>query len=145
MKVEATRFTEVGYVGKDVEQIIRDLMPTAVKLHRAWPAARACAGRERAEERILDALLPPTRGRARRSASTRRATTIDIGAEPSSQASSTGRSCASNYVGELDAREISWTSDEHRHRHHGPGMEELGQQLRPDVRQMAAANRTRKR
>jgi len=62
IKVEATKFTEVGYVGRDVESIIRDLVEVAIKLrrddtlkvmnHRAIDAA---------EERILDALLPPAR------------------------------------------------------------------------------------
>ncbi|MEM7293812.1 MAG: ATP-dependent protease ATPase subunit HslU [Pseudomonadota bacterium] len=62
IKIEATKFTEVGYVGRDVESIIRDLIDTAIKdiresekykvRHRAEDAA---------EERILDALLPPPR------------------------------------------------------------------------------------
>jgi ATP-dependent HslUV protease ATP-binding subunit HslU len=62
LKVEATKFTEVGYVGRDVESIIRDLMDIALKMvreeemnkvqHRAYEAA---------EERILDILLPPAR------------------------------------------------------------------------------------
>jgi ATP-dependent HslUV protease ATP-binding subunit HslU len=62
IKVEATKFTEVGYVGRDVESIIRDLMDIAIKLvreeetkkvrHRAFEAA---------EDRILDILLPPAR------------------------------------------------------------------------------------
>src|SRR5690606_6658214 len=59
VKVEATRFTEVGYVGKDVEQIIRDLADTAVKMQREQAKARVRSQAEdRAEERILDALLP---------------------------------------------------------------------------------------
>src|SRR5690554_4382285 len=59
VKVEATRFTEVGYVGKDVEQIIRDLADTAVKLYREQAKQRMrTQAEERAEDRILDALLP---------------------------------------------------------------------------------------
>ncbi|HET6434628.1 MAG TPA: AAA family ATPase, partial [Xanthomonadaceae bacterium] len=59
VKVEATRFTEVGYVGKDVEQIVRDLADTAVKMYRAQAKARVrTQAEERAEDRILDALLP---------------------------------------------------------------------------------------
>jgi ATP-dependent HslUV protease ATP-binding subunit HslU len=59
VKVEATRFTEVGYVGKDVEQIIRDLADTAVKMFREQAKQRVRSQAEdRAEERILDALLP---------------------------------------------------------------------------------------
>lgn len=60
VKVEATKFTEVGYVGKDVETIIRDLVEVAVKQARTQAAElvkeQASAA---AEERILDALLPP--------------------------------------------------------------------------------------
>lgn len=59
VKVEATRFTEVGYVGKDVEQIIRDLADTSVKLYREQAKVRVRnQAEERAEDRILDALLP---------------------------------------------------------------------------------------
>ena len=59
VKVEATRFTEVGYVGKDVEQIIRDLADTAVKLYREQAKVRVrTQAEEKAEDRILDALLP---------------------------------------------------------------------------------------
>ena len=62
VKVEATRFTEVGYVGKDVEQIIRDLADQAVKLHREQAKTRVRSQAEdRAEDRILDALLPRRR------------------------------------------------------------------------------------
>lgn len=62
IKVEATKFTEVGYVGRDVETIIRDLAEMAVKSHRerAMKANRARA-EDAAEERVLDALLPPAR------------------------------------------------------------------------------------
>ncbi|MEH6420667.1 ATP-dependent protease ATPase subunit HslU [Pseudomonas sp. CGJS7] len=59
VKVEATRFTEVGYVGKDVEQIVRDLADTAVKLYREQAKIRVrTQAEDRAEDRILDALLP---------------------------------------------------------------------------------------
>ena len=63
IKVEATKFTEVGYVGRDVETIIRDLAESAVKNGReqAMKAVRMRA-EDAAEERILDALLPPARG-----------------------------------------------------------------------------------
>lgn len=62
VKVEATRFTEVGYVGKDVEQIIRDLADTAFKMFREQAKQRVrTAAEERAEDRILDALLPRRR------------------------------------------------------------------------------------
>ncbi|AVP98821.1 HslU--HslV peptidase ATPase subunit [Ahniella affigens] len=59
VKVEATKFTEVGYVGKDVEAIVRDLIDVAIKEVRAKAKVRVMAEAERlTEERILDALLP---------------------------------------------------------------------------------------
>ena len=62
IKVEATKFTEVGYVGRDVESIIRDLMDIAVKMTReaAMEKVKGIA-LEAAEERILDILLPAAR------------------------------------------------------------------------------------
>jgi ATP-dependent HslUV protease ATP-binding subunit HslU len=60
IKIEATKFTEVGYVGRDVESIIRDLADIAVKMFREQEMARlGDQAEEAAEERILDALLPP--------------------------------------------------------------------------------------
>ncbi|MDN3557588.1 ATP-dependent protease ATPase subunit HslU [Halomonas maura] len=63
IKVEATKFTEVGYVGRDVESIVRDLTEAAIKLVReqAKDEVRHRA-EDAAEDRILDALLPPPRG-----------------------------------------------------------------------------------
>ena len=59
IKVEATKFTEVGYVGKEVEQIIRDLTDAAVKLTREQQMKKCRSlAEEAAEERVLDALLP---------------------------------------------------------------------------------------
>ena len=65
IKVEATKFTEVGYVGRDVETIIRDLVDMAIKSQRerAMKQMRARA-EDAAEDRILDALLPPARNGA---------------------------------------------------------------------------------
>ena len=60
VKVEVSKFTEVGYVGRDVDSVIRDLVEMAVKLvrdekeHEVWEAARA-----QAETKLLDLLLPP--------------------------------------------------------------------------------------
>lgn len=62
VKVEATKFTEVGYVGRDVESIVRDLVDVAIKLHREQEMKRVrFRAEEAAEERILDILLPPAR------------------------------------------------------------------------------------
>jgi len=63
VKVEATKFTEVGYVGKDVESIIRDLVETSVKQRREQEIAKVeQRAVDAAEERVLDALLTPARG-----------------------------------------------------------------------------------
>ncbi len=60
IKVEATKFTEVGYVGREVDSIIRDLMDIAVKMTREIEMAKVShRAEDAAEERILDALLPP--------------------------------------------------------------------------------------
>ena len=63
IKIEATKFTEVGYVGRDVDSIVRDLMEIGIKQAReqAMDQVRHRA-EDAAEERILDALLPPARG-----------------------------------------------------------------------------------
>ncbi len=127
VKVEATRFTEVGYVGKDVEQIVRDLADTAVKMYREQAKARVrLQAEERAEERILDALLP------------RRAPTM--GFEPGHaevQVSGPEDSTRAKFrkmlrAGELDAREIELelAANAGVDIMTPPGMEEMGQQLR---------------
>src|SRR6185295_18176806 len=62
LKVEASKFTEVGYVGRDVESMIRDLTDLAVKMVRDEEQEKvALRARELAEERVLDLLLPPVR------------------------------------------------------------------------------------
>ena len=62
IKIEATKFTEVGYVGRDVESVIRDLTDNALKMVREQAMARqANRAEDAAEDRILDALLPQAR------------------------------------------------------------------------------------
>ncbi|MEQ3697543.1 MAG: HslU--HslV peptidase ATPase subunit [Pseudomonadales bacterium] len=62
IKVEATKFTEVGYVGRDVESIIRDLVETSIKLLRETEVQKVRhRAADAAEDRILDVLLPPAR------------------------------------------------------------------------------------
>jgi len=134
VKVEATRFTEVGYVGKDVEQIIRDLADTAVKLYREQAKKKVrTQAEERAEERILDALLPRRETSPPAFGFGVQAATVDIGAEPSAQESETRQKLRRQLrAGELDEREIELELST------GigvdimtpPGMEEMGQQLR---------------
>jgi ATP-dependent HslUV protease ATP-binding subunit HslU len=62
IKVEATKFTEVGYVGKDVDSIIRDLVDAAVKQEREQQMkTRRRQAQDAAEDRVLDILVPPAR------------------------------------------------------------------------------------
>ena len=123
VKVEATRFTEVGYVGKDVEQIIRDLADTAVKLYREQAKVRVrTQAEERAEDRILDALLPRRSGGIGFDPEAARN-------EPSAQDNETRikfRKMLRN--GELDAREIELdlAANVSMDIMTPPGMEEMG-------------------
>src|SRR5262245_60409367 len=74
VKVEASKFTEVGYVGRDVESIIRDLAELAIAMVREEEKEKVqVRAREVAEERLLDLLLPPARAERRIHA---------VGAEP---------------------------------------------------------------
>src|ERR1700747_1113504 len=69
LKVEATKFTEVGYVGRDVDQIVRDLVESAIGMVRERRRAGVRARAEgAAEERLLDALVGPGSGPATREA-----------------------------------------------------------------------------
>ena len=67
VKVEASKFTEVGYVGRDVESMVRDLVELAVDMVRDERIEEVRHKAEQnAEERLLDVLLPPPRSRSRR-------------------------------------------------------------------------------
>src|SRR5229473_2988168 len=69
VKVEASRYTEVGYVGRDVESMIRDLAEIAIKMVREEERERVqVKAREAAEERLLDILYPAPAGKTRRAA-----------------------------------------------------------------------------
>jgi len=148
VKVEATRFTEVGYVGKDVEQIIRDLADTAVKLYRAQAKQRVrTQAEDRAEDRILDALLPKREAAPAFGFNPNATTTVDIGAEPSAQDSGTRQKLRKQLrAGELDEREIELDLSMNV----GvdimtpPGMEEMGQQLRQVFGQLAGGKTHKK-
>ncbi len=134
VKVEATRFTEVGYVGKDVEQIIRDLADTAVKLYREQAKVRVrTQAEERAEDRILDALLPKREAPQPAFGFGAQTATVDIGAEPSSKESDTRQKLRRQLrAGDLDDREIELelSAGQGMDIMTPPGMEEMGQQLR---------------
>jgi ATP-dependent HslUV protease ATP-binding subunit HslU len=125
VKVEATKFTEVGYVGKDVESIIRDLADVAYKLTREQAAKRVRSQAEdRAEDRILDALLP------------RRQTpsdwSHDAPAAPAIENDTRQKLRKQLREGALDEREIEldFAMNVGVEIMSPPGMEEMGAQLR---------------
>ena len=138
LKVEATKFTEVGYVGRDVESIIRDLADCAMKMVREQELDKVRdKAADAAEERVLDALLPGP-------------TTTDW--EGDSQADSAGSSTRQKFrkklrEGELDEKEIEIEIE-------GvslgveimapPGMEEMTNQLQGIFQNLGSGN-TRKR
>lgn len=138
IKVEATKFTEVGYVGKDVDSIIRDLADIAIKQTREIEMRKQRARAEdAAEERILDILIPPPRA---------------SGAEPSAvlTTESTARQAFRKKLreGQLDDREIEIDLAEPRPTMEimGPaGMEDMAEQLRGMFSQLGQdKRRTRK-
>ena len=103
IKVEASKFTEVGYVGRDVESIIRDLTELSIQLVQSeeQQAVRAKA-EERAEERLLDALLPPAQP-----AATGTAGFHVVGEEPAPGANETREKLRKLLrLGELEEREV---------------------------------------
>ncbi|MBS0217555.1 MAG: ATP-dependent protease ATPase subunit HslU [Proteobacteria bacterium] len=142
VKVEATRFTEVGYVGKDVEQIIRDLADTAVKLYREQAKQRVrTQAEERAEDRILDTLLP------QRAPTSFGFNAADVHNEPSAVESDTRRKLRQQLrAGELDERqiEIETAVNVGVDIMAPPGMEEMGQQLRSMFSQLSGGKTHKK-
>ncbi|WP_445145350.1 ATP-dependent protease ATPase subunit HslU [Dyella sp. Tek66A03] len=134
VKVEATKFTEVGYVGKDVESIVRDLADVAYKLTREQAIKRVrTQAEDRAEDRILDALLP------------RRQTPTDWSHDstPASQDQSDTRQKLRKQLreGALDEREIEldFAMNVGVEIMSPPGMEEMGQQLRQMFQNLGGA------
>lgn len=128
VKVEATKFTEVGYVGRDVESMIRDLAETAVKMHREQAIERVQFRAEEAgEERLLDILLPP--GRDDSNASTRQVLRKKL------------------REGALDEREVEIEVKNHSASVDimaPPGMEEMTQQLQGLFSNMKTGGKARK-
>jgi ATP-dependent HslUV protease ATP-binding subunit HslU len=137
VKVEATKFTEVGYVGKDVDAIIRDLIEVAVKQTREGEMRKQRARAEdAAEERILDVLIPPPR---------------TSGIEPATrQPDGPARQGFRKKLreGQLDDQEIEIDLVEPRPAMEimGPaGMEEMAEQLRGMFSQIGADKRRTRR
>jgi ATP-dependent HslUV protease ATP-binding subunit HslU len=139
IKVEATKFTEVGYVGKDVDSIVRDLVDVAVKQERETQMRRQRARAEdAAEERVLDILVPPPRS--------------EFGLTPSNSGGSdnTARQVMRKRLreGALNDKEVEIDVAEPRPQLEimGPaGMEEMAEQLKGLFSQMGTGKRkTRK-
>lgn len=134
IKVEATKFTEVGYVGKDVDAIIRDLAEMAVKQTRESEMKKVrTRAEDAAEDRILDVLIPPARA---------------AGGEPATD--STARQVFRKKLreGSLDDKDIEIDLAESRPQVElmgPPGMEEMTEQLRGMFSQLGQdKRRTRK-
>ncbi|MGZ8209762.1 MAG: ATP-dependent protease ATPase subunit HslU [Burkholderiales bacterium] len=119
VKVEATKFTEVGYVGRDVDTIIRDLVETAIKDAREDATRKVRhKAKDLAEERILDVLLPPARDYS--------------GAAPESDSATRQRFRKKLREGELDDKEIEIemsASQPQMEIFAPPGMEDLTSQI----------------
>lgn len=141
IKVEATKFTEVGYVGKDVESIIRDLVDMSVNMLREQAVAKVGARAEdAARDRILDILLP-------------QASPIGFANEPApkveasdSQASTRQKMLRKLLAGELDEREIEFdvATQLGIEIMTPPGMEDMASQLQ-GMFQNIGGNKTQKR
>lgn len=136
IKVEATKFTEVGYVGKDVDSIVRDLADVAVKMTRE-AATRAVRSRaeDAAEERVLDILLPAPRQELG----------VGTGAVVETPESATRQAFRKKLrEGQLDDKEIEVEVDAPRPQLEvmGPaGMEEMAEQLKGMFGQLGAGKK----
>ena len=148
IKIEATKFTEVGYVGKDVESIIRDLVETGFKMLREQEMEKVDQRAfEAAEERILDVLLPP----ARTTEKTEWDTTSDVeGESPKKEDSSTRQIFRKKLrEGQLDDKEIE--IDLAQQGKMGveimapPGMEEMTSQLQGMFSNMAGEKKSKRK
>ena len=136
IKVEATKFTDVGYVGKDVESIVRDLIEIGIKQMREKETLRVKhLAEDLAEERILDTLLPPAR-------------TIDAdGSDSSTESAARQKFRKKLREGELNDREIEIDITQLNAQMEilaPPGMEDLTSQIQGMFQNMGG-NKTKKR
>ena len=137
IKVEATKFTEVGYVGKEVESIIRDLADVALKITREQEMEKVkFRAQEQAEERVLDALLPPAK--------------TAWGEEDSKAEDSHARQVFRKKLreGQLDDKEIEINVTAPQigvEIMAPPGMEEMTNQLQGMFQNLSGGNTTKKR
>ena len=133
IKIEATKFTEVGYVGRDVDTIIRDLMETALKETReaAMKRVRSLAI-DAAEDRVLDILLPPAR-------------TMGFDETPASEDNGTRQKFRKKLrEGELDEKEIEIEvalPAASMEIFAPPGMEDLTQQIQGMFQNLGTGNK----
>lgn len=146
VKVEATKFTEVGYVGRDVDSIIRDLLEVSVKMTREAEMAKVRSiAEEAAEERILDALLP---GIARQEAAAITEPTVAGDIETPKHNSATRALFRKKLLkGELDDKEIEIEVSATQvgvEIMAPPGMEEMTSQLQ-NMFQNLGSERTKRR
>jgi ATP-dependent HslUV protease ATP-binding subunit HslU len=137
IKVEATKFTEVGYVGRDVDTIIRDLVESAIKQTREQETRKVRhRAQDLAEERVLDALLPPPRE--------------SFGTEPAERGDNATRQRFRKMLreGSLDDKEIEIeiaAAQPQMEIMAPPGMEELTSQIQGMFQNLGAGRRrTRK-
>ncbi len=135
VKVEATKFTEVGYVGRDVDTIVRDLVEMAIKNAREAATRQVrTRAQDAAEERILDALLPPPREFG-----------FGARAEPAAEESVTRQKFRKRLrEGELDDKEIEIELAAVQPSMEilaPPGMEELTQQIQGMFQNLAGARK----
>jgi ATP-dependent HslUV protease ATP-binding subunit HslU len=137
VKVEATKFTEVGYVGKEVDSIVRDLVEVAVKQERERQVrTKRALAEDAAEERILDVLVPPPRG----------VPGMGFGVEPPPAPDNTARQVMRKRLreGKLDDKEIEIELADVKPALEilGPqGMEEMAEQLKSLLGQMGQPRR----
>jgi ATP-dependent HslUV protease ATP-binding subunit HslU len=135
IKVEATKFTEIGYVGRDVDTIIRDLVETAIKQTREQATRKVRhQAADQAEERVLDVLLPPARD--------------DVAAVGESENATRQKFRKKLREGELDDKEIEIdvaSPQAHMEIFAPPGMEDLTSQIQGMFQNLGGARRkTRK-
>ena len=147
IKVEATKFTEVGYVGKDVDTIVRDLVDVAVKQERERQVrAKRSLAEDAAEDRILDVLIPPPRSSAASSP-------FGFGETPAPARQAADSAARQTFrkrlrEGSLDDTEIEIELAEARPTLEvmGPqGMEDMAEQLKGLFSQMGAGRRKTRR
>lgn len=142
IKVEASKFTEVGYVGRDVDSMIRDLVESSVQMVRDEEKERVMVqARQLAEERVLDVLLPRPRYE--------QAPAAGADATTSSNDASRERLRTMLRQGEMNERQVEIDAEERRtptmQVFSNSGIEEMGLNIQDMMGQMMGGKRTRKR